>query len=404
MPESNSPVSAESFAKLSAGTAKLVDRSPDLDKAADLLKRGSATVAIDTERAQGYRYGNEAYLVQIRRDDVGTFLVDSNALEDLERLSTALPSPWIFHAASQDLPALEQVNLVPTSIFDTEVAARLLGERHFSLQAVTETFLGITLEKTHQNEDWSVRPLPATWLLYAAMDVELLGQLKSELENKLEKLERTPWAEEEFHHLLTHPANPKPRLWTNMKGIKTLRGGRQLAIAKILWETREETAQAVNIGPERILSSKTIIETAKQNPRTRKALHRIRGYHSPLARKHFEQWWNGLLWANSLTEREFPALEHTTSGTVPPARMWKRLSMPAFGRLEAIRAYTAAAAEPLDIEPEVLLEPRVQREVTWHSLDKGQDLLEQLSVHGARSWQIQQLQAHGNINELIKKL
>lgn len=397
-------ISPGSSAKISAGTAQFVDTSPQLQEASSALREGSSVVAIDTERAQGYRYGNDAYLVQIRRDDVGTFLVDSHALDDLDELARALPSPWIFHAAGQDLPALEQVNMLPTSIFDTEAAARLLGERRFSLQAITETFLGITLEKTHQNEDWSVRPLPSNWLLYAAMDVELLGQLKSILETKLTELDRQDWATQEFDYLLAHPAHSKPRLWSNLKGIKGLHGGRQLAIAKGLWEAREELAAESDISPERVLSSRTIIETAKWNPRTRKSLHRIRGYHAPQARNHFERWWDALSWANSLTPAEFPSLQQVTPGKVPPARLWKRLSAPAFGRLEAVRGYVAQAAEPLNIEPDVLLEPRVQREIAWRPMTPSRDIRGELAQYGARQWQIDQLQENGNISTLARSL
>ena len=145
-----------------------VVRTPEaLAAATAALAAGHGPVAIDTERAHGFRYSGRAYLIQLRREDAGTVLVDPIAFAgDDERahlgaLADALgDAEWIVHAATQDLPCLAEVDLLPRRLFDTELGGRLLGLPRVSLGALTEQALGKSLAKEHSASDWSRRPLP----------------------------------------------------------------------------------------------------------------------------------------------------------------------------------------------------------------------------------------------------
>jgi ribonuclease D len=147
--------------------------------AVEALAGGTGPVAVDAERASGYRYGQRAYLVQLRRAGAGTFLIDPVGCPDLHELSAAIEdAEWVLHAASQDLPCLAEIGMHPRTLFDTELAGRRAGHQRVGLAAITEKLLGYRLEKGHSAVDWSTRPLPEPWLRYAALDVEVLVDLR----------------------------------------------------------------------------------------------------------------------------------------------------------------------------------------------------------------------------------
>src|SRR5690625_1970363 len=134
------------------------------------LADASGPVAVDVERASGFRYSARAYLVQVFRRGAGVFHFDPPAIGDVTALQAAIgDAEWVFHAASQDLPSLADLGLVPVRIFDTELSARLLGWSGVGLAAVVERTLGVALRKEHSAADWSTRPLPDAWLEYAAL-------------------------------------------------------------------------------------------------------------------------------------------------------------------------------------------------------------------------------------------
>src|SRR5258705_12557438 len=161
--------------------------SPDaLRKAVRALGAGEGPVAVDAERASGFRYGHRAFLVQLRRNKAGTVLIDPIACPDLAELDEALAgTEAVLHAASQDLPCLADLGFTPRRLFDTELAGRLLGYPRVGLGTLVEEVLGLTLEKTHSAADWSSRPLPQEWLKYAALDVEVLIELRDALAAEL---------------------------------------------------------------------------------------------------------------------------------------------------------------------------------------------------------------------------
>ena len=387
------PPQAAPLKTLADGMPPLIDTPEQLASATRSLARSRLPVAIDTERVHGYLYESGVYLVQIRRDDVGTFLVDPHALPDLTALSAALDDRWILHAADQDLLYLQKVGMAPQQIFDTEIAARLLGIQQFSLSAVLAEALGVSLEKSHQNENWAVRPLPREWLRYAAMDVELLTQLEAELRNRLVAAGRLEWAEQEFAHELTHPLVQKENRWENLTGVNRLRLPQELATARELWLARDEVAKELNIAPSRLLNNKGIVEAARQNPQTRRGLQSIQFFRQPRARAHLDVWWDAVRRAHGLTTPEMPTREdlRPPADSIPAARYWKQSRPAAARRLAAMRQLVAAAADPLAIDPDVALAPALQRAVAWTPLAGRASgtaaLQERLVEAGARPWQ-----------------
>ncbi|EFG64472.1 ribonuclease D [Streptomyces sp. SPB074] len=229
---------------------------------------GSGPVAVDAERASGYRYGQRAYLVQLRRAGAGTALIDPVACPDLSGLGAALASAeWDLHAATQDLPCLREIGMVPHTLFDTELAGRLAGFPRVGLGAMVENVLGYTLEKGHSAVDWSTRPLPEPWLRYAALDVELLVDLRDALEKELDRQGKLEWALEEFDAIATAPP-PAPRKdpWRRTSGMHRVRRRRQLAVVRELWTLRDRIARRRDVSPGKVLPDAAIVEAALAVP------------------------------------------------------------------------------------------------------------------------------------------
>ena len=153
------------------GLPPVIETDAALAEATGRLAHGHGPVAVDAERASGYRYGQRAYLVQLRRVGAGTVLIDPIACPELSGVDAALQdAEAILHAASQDLPCLAEVGFRPRQLFDTELAGRLLGYPRVALGTLVEEVLGFHLEKGHSAADWSVRPLREELLRYAALD------------------------------------------------------------------------------------------------------------------------------------------------------------------------------------------------------------------------------------------
>lgn len=384
------------------GVPDLIEDARELEVAIRQLGSSTEPVALDTERAQGYRYGGGAYLVQLRKSDVGSFLIDPQALPDLSNMGPALRGTWLLHAADQDLACMAQLGLVPERVFDTEIAAKLLGFSRFSLGAMTEQILGISLDKSHQNEDWSLRPFPVDWLRYAALDVELLPELQKEMSARIADAGRTEWADQEFAHLLSNPLQPREPHWRDLKGLGKVKTAQGLATARELWRVREELGRELDISPGRILATQAIIEAAMVQPTTRGRLTSIEPFRRSRARKHTDLWWSAVSKARALPDSELPPVRLAADPSyVPPASAWKRQDPQAWERLQTMRTLAARAADPLGIQPDVVLAPRVQREVAWRPLRK--DFEEALYEGGARPWQVQQL-ATAAAPDLLKDL
>ncbi|WP_171116095.1 MULTISPECIES: ribonuclease D [Streptomyces] len=352
---------------------------------------GSGPVAVDAERASGYRYGQRAYLVQLRRQGAGTALIDPVACPDLSALGAALSGvEWVLHAATQDLPCLREIGMVPTRLFDTELAGRLSGFPRVGLGAMVESVLGFVLEKGHSAVDWSTRPLPEPWLRYAALDVELLVDLRDALEKELDRQGKLEWAQQEFDAIVAAPP-PEPRKdpWRRTSGMHKVRRRRQLAVVRELWQTRDRIAQRRDVSPGKVLSDAAIVEAALALPGTVHALSALNGFGHRMGRRQLEQWQAAVDRAKALPETQLPQPGQPVTGP-PPPRAWADKDPAAAARLSAARAGVSALAEQFGLPQENLIAPDTVRRVCWEPPSADVEAVAGvLRGYGAREWQVE---------------
>ncbi|WP_139195305.1 HRDC domain-containing protein [Curtobacterium sp. MCBA15_001] len=366
------------------------DRS-DYLAAVQAIAAGHGPVAVDAERASGYRYSQRAYLIQVFRRGAGAFLFDPIAIGSFAELQDAIvDEEWLFHAASQDLPCLREVGLVPTRIFDTELGARIAGFPRVGLGAVVEQLLGITLAKAHSAADWSTRPLPQSWLVYAALDVELLPDLRDALAAVLDEAGKTTIATQEFDAVLHRaPKPPRAEPWRRLSGMHALRGTRALAIARSLWSARDAFAQETDIAPGRIIPDAAIVAAAAAAPETRKDLAAVKAFTGRASRSELDRWWAAV--DEGRTTDDLPRLRGSGEPTLPPPRAWADRNPPADRRYKAARAAVTAVAEQLDVPLENLLTPDTLRMVSWEppaTVDVS-SVGAALAALDARPWQVE---------------
>ncbi|MET9114625.1 ribonuclease D [Streptomyces longwoodensis] len=353
---------------------------------------GTGPVAVDAERASGYRYGQRAYLVQLRREGAGTALIDPVACPDLSALGAALrDTEWVLHAATQDLPCLREIGMVPTRLFDTELAGRLAGFPRVGLGAMVEGVLGYVLEKGHSAVDWSTRPLPEPWLRYAALDVELLVDLRDALEKELDRQGKLEWAHQEFAAIAAAPpAEPRKDPWRRTSGMHKVRRRRQLAVVRELWEARDRIAQRRDVSPGKVLSDAAIVEAALALPANVHALAALSGFGHRMGRRQLEQWQAAVDRAKALPEAQLPQQGQSVAGP-PPPRAWADKDPAAAARLSAARTAVSALAEELSMPQENLITPDTVRRVCWEPPQgvTADSVAEALVSHGARPWQVE---------------
>jgi ribonuclease D len=353
------------------------------------IAAGTGPVAVDAERASGHRYGQKAYLVQLRRAGSGTWLIDPVACPDLGPIADGIgEAEWVLHAATQDLPCLAQVGLRPTKLFDTELGARLVGLPRVGLGAAVEHYLGLSLAKEHSAVDWSTRPLPEPWLRYAALDVEELIELRDAVAADLEAQGKTQWALEEFDALL-HFEGPPVRVdpWRRTSGLHRVRKRRGLATVKELWLTRDRIAERRDTSPGRVLSDAVLVELANLAPTSVQQLTETRELRP--ARRNAKVWLDAIRRAQSLPESALPPLALPGTGP-PPARTWAEREPVAAARLVQARAEIAAFSAQHSVPVENVLTPDVLRRLLWAP---PADLSEAgiaaaLTALGARPWQV----------------
>jgi ribonuclease D len=357
----------------------------------DAFAAASGPVAVDAERASGYRYGQRAYLVQLRRRGAGTALIDPIACPDLSALGAALSdTEWVLHAANQDLPCLAEIGMRPTSLFDTELAARLLGYPKVGLGPLTESVLGFELEKGHSAADWSTRPLPEEWLRYAALDVELLIELRDVLAAQLEETGKAEWAKEEFDALVAAtPPEPKADPWRRTSGLHRVRDKRQLAAVRELWLERDALAQTRDVSPKRVLPDAAIIEAALAMPTSVRQLTALPVFRGRAQRREARRWFRALTAARGLDEADLPPLTKRYDGP-PPARSWAAKEPTAAQRLAAARAAILELAEEHAVPVENLLAPETLRRTAWAPPDPitPETISAAFLDRGAREWQV----------------
>jgi ribonuclease D len=324
---------------------------------------------VDAERASGFRYSNRAYLVQIRREGAGTVLIDpvnhgGDPLRVMAPIAEVLGTDeWVLHAADQDLPCLAELGMRPTALYDTELAGRLAGFERVNLAAMTQRLLGLGLLKGHGAADWSKRPLPAEWLNYAALDVEVLVDLRNAIAAVLEEQGKTDWAAQEFEHLRTFTGAPTRRdRWRRTSGIHKVRNPRALAAVRELWVTRDEIARRRDIAPGRILPDAALVNAATADPKNVAELTALPIFGGSRQKRSAQVWLDALTRARTSTEP--PDAQEPSNGP-PPASRWARRKPEAAARLEAARTALAEVAQRVSVPTENLVTPEAVRRLCW---------------------------------------
>ena len=372
------------------GVPPLITSDSALVEYASALAGGHGPLALDAERASGYRYSQRAYLIQLRREGAGTALIDPTLVTSLAPIQQATAGvEWILHAATQDLPCLAEVGLRPTALFDTELAGRLLGRERVGLSWLVESELGEHLEKGHGSADWSLRPLSAEQLRYAALDVEWLVELRTVLHQELEAAGKLGWAIEEFTALLDFtPRDRGEEPWRRTSGIHRIRKARALAVVRGLWLARDEVAARTDIAPGRILPDAAIVAAATNLPSSIEELVAIKEFSGKGQQRRSRTWWAAIESARGLPEAELPLLATPGEGP-PPPRTWPDRNPAAATRLHHARALLTEISERLSVPLENLISPDLVRRVCWDPPAADEVAVgEVLARAGARPWQI----------------
>ena len=373
--------------ELNADWALIIDQAA-LRQAAEKLAAGTGPAGVDAERASGFRYGSEAYLVQVHRRGAGTFIFDPKMLNDFSELVDAIgDEQWILHAASQDLACLDELGLRPKELFDTELASRLLGFDRVGLASITEQLLGIRLAKAHSAADWSTRPLPQSWLEYAALDVALLPDLRDAVSHELDRQGKTEIARQEFEAVRTRlpkPAAEEP--WRKLAGGNRLRSARELTLARELWNARDELAREIDVAPGRLLPDTSLIVAAAMNPRSKGQLAASKDFKGRASRTEIDRWWQAILRGKTA---EPPKAKKRNLDALPHHRNWGQKYPEAAERLVLAREAIVAEAERMQMPVENLLTPDTLRRLVWQPPEPvtTENVMARLRELGAREWQ-----------------
>jgi len=378
-----------SISEPSEGLPDLITTAEQLSVAAAALKDGSGPVALDAERASGFKYSGRAYLVQLRRNGSGTFMIDPTYFADLSPIQEALVDvDWILHAASQDLVCLREAGIYPTAqLFDTELAGRILGCDRVGLGPLLLAELGYSLAKEHSAADWSTRPLPTQWLNYAALDVEFLIELWEILSEQLVAANKYEWAIQEFNHVRDNTAPiVREDPWRRTSGLHGARKPRQLAVVRSLWNARDEIAREQDIAPGRILPDSLFVQIANEATDTDIRLEDLPTLNGRLTRRNRKIWVAAVRKALDLPEDALPATRIRTN-TPPPPRTWQEKNPVAFAQLEQVRSGIAALGESLKMPVENIITPDTVRRIIWTPPASDSELKEMLESYNARTWQ-----------------
>lgn len=383
------------------GTPDVIDTEAAFQNALNLLAQGSGPFAVDAERASGFRYSARAYLIQVKRKNGGLHLIDPIPFGPGHRLFVELNNLFntdevILHASTQDLPCLRELGINPVKLFDTELAGRIAGLPRVGLGPLLESLMGVSLAKEHSAADWSARPLPKDWLTYAALDVELLVELRDRMYSTLEVAKKLQWAMEEFASILkAPPAPPRVDPWRRTSGMHKIKRRDQLAIIKSLWIARDTVAAAQDIAAGKLLNDSAIVELALAAPTSKREFEKCLRPLGLRARwmENLQLWLDSIADAVATPEDQWPAMR-TNADTLPPIKLWRDKFPEKFAPLSHARAAIELIAEENQIPVENLITPEFVRRICWKpplgattslSIPEVEKALAEL---GARQWQV----------------
>jgi ribonuclease D len=388
------------------GTPSVIETQLALRDAIEQLAAGDGPVAIDAERASGFRYSARAYLIQVFRRGGGLHLIDPIALVgatevgELNALLSGIES--VIHASSQDLECLREFGINPKILFDTELGARIAGCERVGLASLCENLLEIQIAKEHSAVDWSHRPLKPEWLDYAALDVAVLLDIRDKVEALLLENGKLDWAKEEFAASLKF-ATPKVRKdpWRRTSGMHQIKSRFELAIIRELWTARDAIASEIDLAPGRLLSDAVIVDLAKHKPSKYEDFltlpimkEKIR---NDIQRSYLERWWTVLSGAYEMDQSHWPEMR-ARGDSIPPPRVWREKFPIAYMHLAHARLLLTEKSLALNIPLENLISPELVRKVLFNEGKEkvfayGEDSVRGVSGAlanlGARRWQIE---------------
>lgn len=392
------------------GTPPVIQDLNSLTRCITDLRNGTGPIAIDAERASGFRYSSRAYLIQIFRRGSGIHLIDpiatnshANSAQVIAELDECLSNEEVvIHASTQDLPCLRDFGLNPKRLFDTELGARIAGLPRVGLGSLCENLLEIALAKEHSAVDWSIRPLQQEWLDYAALDVAVLIDLRDKVAELLESQGKLEWALQDFASILNSPpSTPRKEPWRRTSGMHQIKSRYQMAIVRELWNERDKIASQIDLAPGRLLSDAVISAIAQSRLKSvdelmklPEAKARIR---NEIQKSYVNLWFETYQKAESLPENDWPQLRSKTD-SLPPVKIWRAKYPMAYARVmhARIRLHDIATANSIPVEN--LLTPEVARKITFdNGAEKNHDFSQslvakvetQLRLNGAREWQIE---------------
>jgi ribonuclease D len=343
---------------------------------------GAPEVALDTEGDSLHHYPERLALIQVALPDGPVWLIDPLAVPDLAPLGRVFADPatcLVVHAGDNDLAHLKRRHaFVFAAVFDTAIAARLLGLKALGLDALLETLLGVRLPPSRQRDDWSARPLTPAQIEYAAADVLHLFALRRHLVEALGLVDRLAWVEEECAALAAQPVperTPEVDGWLRVKGARALLP-RGLATLRALWEARERLAVAHDRPPFKVFGDEALLRLVEAAPRDREALAAVPGMTPRMVARWGEAILDAIASAHALPPADLPALE-------PPRR--RHVPGPVSRRVERLRRWRVDAASRFGLEPGVFLPNRLIVTIA----EAGPRTLEDLAaLEGVRRWRV----------------
>ena len=385
------------------GAPELVTTDSGFIEMLSQLSLGTGAIAIDAERASGYRYSQRAYLIQIFRRGGGIHLIDPIAVAN-PRLWSDLNDnfkecEWIIHASTQDLPCLRDLGIHPEHLFDTELGARIAGCERVGLGALSESLLELQLAKEHSAVDWSIRPLKQDWLTYAALDVDVLIDLKDAVEDLLEKSNKLSWARADFAQILKNPpSRPRTDPWRRTSGLHKVKERVALGIVRELWSARDHYAESIDVAPGRVFNDEVLVDIALKRPATVEEFSQLICRRSRLEKMPTTEWFTLYQSALKIEPAQLPPLKALATG-LPHIKLWKDRNPIAHARLTHARAAVVDAAQELNLPTENLVSPEVVRQLAWLAPQDDQVTDQELSLfisqtmstYGARAWQISEI-------------
>ena len=363
-------------------SAEYLDRVEDVDRFLHEIS-DAKQLALDTEGASFHRFLDRIYLLQASTRERSA-IIDPLPIGSPEKLGLLLQSKdveVVFHDADYDLRLLHQdYGWHVTNIFDTRIAAQLLGIKSFGLAALLEQFFDVKLDKKHQRADWSMRPLTQDMLDYAAQDTRYLLQLRDQMRGELERRGRLRWAEEEFARLegTRWEAEEEMEGFLRLKGARDL-SRRELAVLREVANWRDTIAAQLDRATFRVMGNEVLFELARTTPRSVSELGAIKGMPKGMIERGGSDIIAAIRRGMEAPEAELPKF--------PRGQRWNK-DRDFDDRVNRLKAVRDAAATRLELDPGVLCSRERLENIARSGAKSVDDLI---AVPDLRRWQIEEM-------------